>query len=84
MPGLTRADVQAHRTIMGIFVILQGIERFKQMKHCEAVILSTTDRKRDDDLATVSRGKWINNMMNRTSSRSALSVCNKLRTYHCD
>ena len=38
MPGLTRADVQAHRTIMGIFVILQGIERFKQMKHCEAVI----------------------------------------------
>jgi len=68
--------------LMGIFVILQGIERFKQMKHCEAVILSTTDRKRDDDLATVSMGKWINNMMNR--SRSALSACNKLRTYHCD
>ncbi len=43
--------------LMGIFVILQGIERFKQMKHCEAVILSTTDRKRDDDLTTVSRGK---------------------------
>ena len=57
MPGLTRADVQAHRTIMGIFVILQGIERFKQMKHCEAVILSTTDRKRDDDLADSIEGE---------------------------
>ena len=55
----SRYPGKALKPLMGMPAILHVIERCKQMKHCDVVILATTNRKLDDDLAEVSRGSGI-------------------------